>query len=125
MKKELTFNPLAANDEYTRIENLILLWSWTPTPKMTPRSSATHAPESGLALTNRQSPKKAHFIKNEWHLKCQASPHQYILFIKNLPKSSVDFEVIQKCTTIKQNIIQHFRTRAQKSFFESPTSLQI
>ena len=42
--------PLAANDECIRSGNLICLWSWTP--RTTPRSSATHAPESGLISTD-------------------------------------------------------------------------
>ena len=40
--------------------------SWTP--RMTPRSSATHAPGSGLISTDAPSPKMANFIKYVWHL---------------------------------------------------------
>ena len=51
---ESSFNPLAANDEYTRFENLIFLWSWTP--RTTYRSSATHAPGSSLISTDASTP---------------------------------------------------------------------
>ena len=43
------------------IRKLIFLWSWTP--RTTPRSSATHAPGSGLISTDALSPKKENFIK--------------------------------------------------------------
>ena len=41
-KKKNVANPLVAIDEYTRSGNLIFSWSWTP--RTTPRSSVTHAP---------------------------------------------------------------------------------
>ena len=46
----VNLNPLAANDEYTRIRNLIFLWFWTP--RTTNRSSATHSLGSSLILTD-------------------------------------------------------------------------
>ena len=43
----IVINPLSPN---VAIWNLILLWSWTS--RTTPRSSATHAPGSGLISTD-------------------------------------------------------------------------
>ena len=56
-------NPLAVIDKYTRSGILIFLWSWTS--KMPPRSFATYALGSGLI----SSPKIANLIKNRWQLK--------------------------------------------------------
>ena len=56
------FNPLTAFDEYTRYGNLIFSLSWTS------RSSATHAPGSGLISTDALSSKIANFIKYRWQL---------------------------------------------------------
>ena len=57
-----TVNPLPVIDEYTRIINSICLWSWTP--RTTPRSSATHAPGSGLISIDAKSPKNSTFHQN-------------------------------------------------------------
>ena len=51
--------PLTAFDQYTRFGNLIFLWSWAP--RTTPRSSATHAPGSGLISTDALMSKNSKF----------------------------------------------------------------
>ena len=62
------FNPLAANDEYTRSVNLTFFMVLDP--RTTPRSSATNTPGSGRISTIKCTKfKKANFIKNAWHLK--------------------------------------------------------
>ena len=58
---------LTAFDEYTRFGNLIFLWSWTP--RMTPRSSATHAPGSGLISTDALSKKNSKFYQKSMVVK--------------------------------------------------------
>ena len=58
---------LTANDGYTRFGNLIFLWFWTT--RTTPRSSATHAPGSGLISTDALSPQIANFIKKSMAVK--------------------------------------------------------
>ena len=46
-----SFNPLAANDKYTRCGKFdFFIWSWIP--GMTPRNSATDTPRSGLMHKN-------------------------------------------------------------------------
>ena len=57
------FNPLRPHVQYSGQGKFHLLWSWTP--RMTPRSSVTHAPWGCIISTDPLiSPKISNFIKN-------------------------------------------------------------
>ena len=73
-------NPLAANDEHTRSGNLTFYQSWTP--RMTLKSSPTHAPGISLISTDPLSSKVANFIKSGWQLKGSIDKSWLMVYIE-------------------------------------------